>query len=174
GGGADGRLRPVDPHRSPSMAVPPERSPRGAGRLAGHVEHGGHAAHGTDAGHDQHAGHDHHAGHDAHAGHSPGMFREKFWLSLALTVPVVFWSEHVEMLLGYTAPVFPGSAWIPPVLGTVVFLYGGLVFLRGAAHELSARLPGMMTLISLAITVAFVFSWVVQLGWIEAAALWWE
>src|SRR5690606_19025608 len=118
--------------------------------------------------------HDHHAGHDAHAGHSPGMFREKFWLSLALTVPVVFWSEHVEMLLGYTAPVFPGSAWIPPVLGTVVFLYGGLVFLRGAAHELSARLPGMMTLISLAITVAFVFSWVVQLGWIEAAALWWE
>jgi Cu2+-exporting ATPase len=86
----------------------------------------------------------------------------------------VFWSEHIEMLLGYEAPRFPGSAWIPPALGTVVFLYGGLVFLQGAARELSARLPGMMTLISLAITVAFLFSWVVQLGWIDAVALWWE
>jgi Cu2+-exporting ATPase len=102
------------------------------------------------------------------------MFRDKFWLSLMLTVPVVFWSEHIEMLLGYEAPHFPGSAWIPPALGTVVFLYGGLVFLQGAARELSARLPGMMTLISLAITVAFLFSWVVQLGWIDAVALWWE
>jgi Cu2+-exporting ATPase len=102
------------------------------------------------------------------------MFRDKFWLSLMLTVPVVFWSEHIEMLLGYEAPRFPGSAWIPPALGTVVFLYGGLVFLQGAARELSARLPGMMTLISLAITVAFLFSWVVQLGWIDAVALWWE
>jgi len=115
-----------------------------------------------------------HAGHDQHAGHSPAMFRDKFWLSLMLTLPVVFWSEHIEMLLGYEAPHFPGSAWIPPALGTVVFLYGGLVFLQGAARELSARLPGMMTLISLAITVAFLFSWVVQLGWIDAVALWWE
>jgi P-type Cu2+ transporter len=102
------------------------------------------------------------------------MFRSKFWLSLLLTLPVVYWSEHIEMLLGYQAPEFPGSAWIPAVLGTVVFLYGGLVFLRGAWHELSARLPGMMTLISLAITVAFVFSWVVDLGLIDSEALWWE
>jgi Cu2+-exporting ATPase len=102
------------------------------------------------------------------------MFREKFWLSLILTLPVVFWSEHVEMLLGYSAPDFPGSAWIPAVLGTVVFLYGGLVFLRSALHELKDRLPGMMTLISLAITVAFVFSWVVDLRLIQASALWWE
>ncbi|MDZ7778855.1 MAG: heavy metal translocating P-type ATPase [Gemmatimonadota bacterium] len=102
------------------------------------------------------------------------MFRDKFWLSLALTVPVVFWSEHVAGLLGYEPPVFPGSAWIAPVLATVVFLYGGMVFLRGAVHELSDRLPGMMTLISLAIAVAFVFSWVVQVGLIEAEALWWE
>ena len=141
------------------------------------TEDPGHAAHvadGPHTGHDAPSGHHPHAGHDQHAGHSPGMFRDKFWLSLALTVPVVLWSEHVEMLLGYEAPTFPGSAWIPAVLGTVVFLYGGLVFLRGAAGELRARLPGMMTLISLAIAVAFVFSWVVELGWIEAAALWWE
>jgi P-type Cu2+ transporter len=102
------------------------------------------------------------------------MFRDKFWLSLALTVPVVLWSEQVEGLLGYQAPDFPGAGWIGPVLGTVVFLYGGLVFLRGAIGELKKRLPGMMTLVSLAISVAFTFSWVVELGWIDATALWWE
>ena len=102
------------------------------------------------------------------------MFRDRFWLSLVLTVPVVFWSAHIQGLLGYRAPAFPGSAWIGPVLASVVFGYGGLVFLRGAWRELASRLPGMMTLISLAITVAFVFSWVVQLGLIRADALWWE
>jgi P-type Cu2+ transporter len=121
-------------------------------------------------------GHDHGTAkeHDAHAGHSAEGFRSRFWLSLALTVPVVVWSPHVEMLLGYRAPVFPGSTWIPAVLGTFVFLYGGLVFLRGALGELRARLPGMMTLISLAISVAFVFSLTVELGLIASAALWWE
>jgi Cu2+-exporting ATPase len=102
------------------------------------------------------------------------MFRDRFWLSFVLTLPVVFWSAHIQELLGYRAPEFPGSDWVPPVLGTVVFLYGGLVFLQGAGRELKARLPGMMVLISLAITVAFVFSWVVQLGLIDAGALWWE
>jgi len=115
-----------------------------------------------------------HKGHDQHAGHSPEMFRDKFWLSLALTLPVVFWSAHIEELLGYRAPEFAGSSWIPPILATAIFLYGGLVFLQGAWRELRARLPGMMTLISLAISVAFVFSWVVQLGFVEADALWWE
>jgi P-type Cu2+ transporter len=114
----------------------------------GHAHHQGHGAE-----HDGHAKH-----HDRHVGHSPEMFRSRFWLSLLLTVPVVYWSEHIEMLLGYRALPLPGAAWIPPVLGTVVFLYGGLVFLRGALAELRARLPGMMTLISLAITVAFLFS----------------
>jgi P-type Cu2+ transporter len=139
-----------------------------------------HAGHGTDP----HAGHKtpggpvkapaDHRGHDRHEGHSPEMFRNKFWLSLALTIPVVFWSEHIQELLGYQAPEFPGSALIPPVLGTVVFFYGGLVFLKGGWGELKARLPGMMTLISLAISVAFIFSWVVLVGLIAAEALWWE
>jgi len=120
------------------------------------------------------SGHSGHRDHDKHAGHSPAMFRDRFWLSLALTVPVVIWSAHIQELLGYQAPAFPGSYWIGPVLSTVVFLYGGLVFLRGAWRELRSRLPGMMTLISLAIAVAFLFSWVVQLGLIEASALWWE
>ena len=115
-----------------------------------------------------------HAAHDKHEGHSPAMFRDRFWLSLVLTGPVVFWSAHVQGLLHYQAPAFTGSTWIGPALATAVFGYGGLIFLRGAWRELVSRLPGMMTLISLAITVAFVFSWVVQLGLIRADALWWE
>ncbi len=139
----------------------------------------GHGGHGADDhehhDHSAHGGHGHgHEGHDAHAGHSPEMFRDKFWLSFILTLPVVYWSGHIQELLGYEAPVFPGSEWIGPVLGTVVFVYGGWVFIQGAWHELKARLPGMMTLIALAISVAFLFSWVVQLGLIDAQALWWE
>jgi P-type Cu2+ transporter len=107
------------------------------------------------AGHDSHAGHDHHAGHDRHAGHSVAMFRDKFWLSVALTILVVFWSTDVQHWLGYAAPPFPGSQFIPPILGTVVFFYGGLVFIRGARGELADRKPGMMTLISLGIIAAF-------------------
>ena len=75
--------------------------------------------------------------------------------------------------LGYQAPVFPGSEWIPPVLGTVIFAYGGLVFLRGARDELRNRQPGMMTLISLAIVVAFAASWAATLGIFEVD-VWWE
>lgn len=102
------------------------------------------------------------------------MFRSKFWLSLALTVPVVIWAEHVQTLLGYTAPSFRGSTWIGPVLSTVIFFYGGWVFVQGAIGEIRSKLPGMMTLISLAIVVAFGFSWIVELGVLEAEPLWWE
>lgn len=115
-----------------------------------------------------------HASHDKHEGHSPEMFRDRFWLALVLTVPVVFWSAHIQDLLGYRAPEFPGSAWLPALFSTVTFGYGGWVFVKGAVGELKARLPGMMTLIALAISVAFVFSWVVQVGLIDAEALWWE
>ena len=102
------------------------------------------------------------------------MFRDRFWISAMLTVPAVIWSGHIEMLLHYRAPAVPGASWIPAVFGTLVFLYGGRAFLQGAWRELRARLPGMMTLISLAITVAFVFSWIVELKLIRADALWWE
>src|SRR5947207_4938125 len=112
--------------------------------------------------------------HDAHAGHSPRMFRDRFWISAMLTVPAVIWSGHIEMLLHYRAPAVPGANWIPAVFGTLVFLYGGRAFRQGAWLELRARLPVMMTLISLAITVAFVFSWIVELKLIRADALWWE
>jgi Cu2+-exporting ATPase len=86
-------------------------------------------AHQNPAAVDPHAGHKTaapHGGHDRHAGHSVAMFRDKFWLSFALTIPVVVWSRDVQHWLGYTAPSFRGSKLIPPILGTVVFVYGGL------------------------------------------------
>jgi len=123
-----------------------------------------------------HAGHkmsDMHGSPDLHAGHSVAMFRDKFWLSLALTIPVVFWSTDVQHWLGYTAPSFPGSKFIPAILGTVVFIYGGVVFIRGASSELADRKPGMMTLISLAIIVAFGTSLAATFGLFEVD-VWWE
>ena len=125
---------------------------------------------------DPHAGHnmsDMHSSHDRHAGHSVAMFRDKFWLSLALTIPVVFWSTDVQQWLGYAAPSFPGSKFIPAILGTVVFVYGGLVFIRGAGSELADHKPGMMTLISLAIIVAFGTSLAATFGLFDID-VWWE
>src|SRR5258708_11673356 len=123
-----------------------------------------------------HAGHkmaDMQGGHDRHAGHSVAMFRDKFWLSFALTIPVVVWSSDVQRWFGYTAPSFPGSKLVPAVLGTGVFIYGGLVFIRGARRELADHKPGMMTLISLAIIVAFGTSLAATLGIFEID-VWWE
>lgn len=113
--------------------------------------------------------------HGQHAGHSVMMFKNRFWLTLVLAVPVVFFSPMFGHLLGYQAPVFPGSAWIPPVLGTVIFFYGGQPFLKGGLNELKSRKPGMMLLIAMAITVAFTASWVTTLG-IGGFDLdfWWE
>ncbi|MDQ3949827.1 MAG: heavy metal translocating P-type ATPase [Gemmatimonadota bacterium] len=105
------------------------------------------------------------------------MFRDKFWVSLLLTLPTLVWGHMLQSALGYTAPHFPGSHWIPAVFGTAVFAYGGWVFIQGAIRELRDRLPGMMTLIALAISVAFVFSALVTLGypgmplWEELATL---
>lgn len=111
--------------------------------------------------------------HDRHAGHSVAMFRDRFGVSLLLTIPVLVWSGDVQAWLGYRAPVFPGSTWLPPLLGTIIFLYGGVVFVRGAVGELRDRQPGMMTLISLAVVVAFGTSWASTLGVFEAE-VWWE
>src|ERR1700680_991339 len=125
---------------------------------------------------DRHAGHkvpQAHRRHARHAGHSVAIFRDKFWLSFAITIPVVAWSTDVQHWLGYRAPFFRGSTWIAPILGTVVFVYGGLVFIRGAWSELADHKPGMMTLISLAITVAFGTSLAATFGLFEIE-VWWE
>ncbi len=139
-----------------------------AGQLheSGHAEHHDHGGHG-------HHGHHGHGGHDAHAHHSPQAFRDKFWISLLLTLPILYFSEQLQAWLGYEAVQFPGSGWVNPVLGTVLFFYGGTVFLRGAREELAGRQPGMMTLISLAITVAYLYSLAVTLG-LPGMPFYWE
>ncbi len=135
------------------------------------MSHAGHGALAPDA-----PGGDH-GGHDKHAGHSVAMFRDKFWISLFLTIPTLIWGHMLQRAFGYAPPAIPGARWIPAIFGTAVFIYGGRPFLEGAVRELRDRLPGMMTLIALAITVAFVFSAAVTLGypgmplWEELASL---
>jgi Cu2+-exporting ATPase len=101
------------------------------------------------------------------------MFRDRFWITLLLSIPTLLWSGMVQQMLGFSAPTFPGSPYIPALFGAAVYLYGGSVFVKGGLRELRDRLPGMMTLISLAITVAFVFSLAVTLGY-PGESLWWE
>ena len=101
------------------------------------------------------------------------MFRDRFWLTLVLTVPVVVWAPMIQEWFGYTAPVFAGSELIAPVLGTVIFFYGGWPFLSGGWQEARARTPGMMLLIAMAIVVAYVASMATELGLFDQE-LWWE
>lgn len=118
--------------------------------------------------------HSGHSDHDKHAGHNPDMFKQKFWLSLAFTLPVLYFSKTIQDLLSYNAPAFTGSNYIPAVLGVIIFFYGGLVFLKSAISEIRSRQPGMMTLISLAICVAFIYSSLVTLNIINGMDFWWE
>jgi Cu2+-exporting ATPase len=129
----------------------------------------------TDTGHGQHgASHEggHESGHGDHTGHEQ-MFRRRFWVSLALSVPVLLFSETIQDWFGYTAPTFSGSALVVPVLATVVFVYGGFPFLQMAGWELRDRRPAMMTLIAMAITVAYVFS-MATLVWDVGQDFFWE
>ena len=119
------------------------------------MEHGAHAGHQAHTGHAEHEGHAEHG--VSHIGHEQ-MFRKRFWVSLVLSIPVLLYSQGLRQLLGFSMPVFPGSQWIAPIFSVIVFAYGGLPFLQMALPELQNRQPGMMTLISLAISVAFVYS----------------
>jgi len=117
--------------------------------------------------------HNEHQEHDKHAGHSVAMFKDKFWLSLFLTLPVLAYSEMIQHWLSFTPPAFPGSQYVPFVFSTIIFFYGGLVFIKGAWGELKAKLPGMMTLISLAIITAYAYSVATQF-WLSGEGFFWE
>ncbi|SUA29145.1 copper/silver-translocating P-type ATPase [Mycobacterium senegalense] len=125
-----------------------------------------------------HVMHEHeHTGHAGHAGHGDhvAQFRRLFWVMAALAVPTVALSPMFAMLLGYDLPGFPGARWISPVLGTVMYVWGGRPFLTGAVSEIRSRAPGMMLLIGLAITVAFLASWGASLGVLHHQLdFWWE
>jgi P-type Cu2+ transporter len=131
-----------------------------------HAQMHGHEAHG------EHEGQAGHSGHDKHAGHDPEIFRRKFWLSLALTIPLVVTSEMVMDWFGYTID-FPGMSWLGPVLGSIVFWWGGWPFLAGGVAEARARQPGMMLLISMAIVVAYAASMLTSLDVLDLE-FWWE
>jgi len=140
-----------------------------------------HACHDEHAGHDEPASHDHQitmasgcgGGHGGHEGHGPEQFRNRFWWTLLLAIPVVAFSEMFADLVGYTRPA--NTAWISPVLGTVIFFYGGWPFLKGGYDEARSRQPGMMLLIGVAITVAFTASLATSLGIGDLDLdFWWE
>ena len=118
---------------------------------------------GSHAGHEMgQGGEGEHGGHGAHTDHTghEQVFRKRFWVSLVLSIPVLLYSPMIQQWLGLTVPEFPGSQWLTPILATIIFFYGGFPFLQMAGPEVRNRKPGMMTLISLAIGVAFVYSWV--------------
>lgn len=140
---------------------------------AGHMHHHVEAPHAATA-----VAHAHVPGtREPHAGHSVGMFRDRFWWCVLLTLPTLVWGHMLPQALGYHAPVFWGSHWIAAACSTMVFVYGGMPFLKGAWREVTDGVPGMMTLIALAIGVAFTFSAAVTLGypgmplWEELATL---
>jgi Cu2+-exporting ATPase len=162
-----GAVRPTG-HEQHEHAVMPERGPEPGGPGPAGMAGPGHPA---GAGHPDHA---QHAGHGGHGDHV-GQFRRLFWVMLALAVPVVGFSGMFAGLLGYDLPGGAWVAWVTPVLGTVMYAWGGRPFLTGAVGEIRRRSPGMMLLIALAITVAFVSSWGASLG-ILAMELdfWWE
>nr|WP_260838063.1 heavy metal translocating P-type ATPase [Microbacterium sp. SLBN-146] len=132
-----------------------------------HTEHGASAAHRSD--------HGDHGGHSAHGADHVGQFRRLFWINLLLAIPVVGFSSMFAMLVGYSLPAVTGANLIAPVLGTVMYFWGGWPFLTGAIGELRMRKPGMMLLIGLAITVAFLASWGASLGVLDhELEFWWE
>jgi Cu2+-exporting ATPase len=128
-----------------------------------------HQGHPSDEQQAQHGDHGAHGGHGDHA----AVFRRLFWINLILAIPVIAYSEMVQEWLGFRMPAFPGSEYVPPILGTIIFLYGGWPFLSGGVSEARTRQPGMMLLIGLAIVVAFAASAATTLGFFDLE-FWWE
>lgn len=150
-------------------------APAGHTADAGMTEHAEHAGHGEHAGMTDHAAHAGHGGHSGHGADHALQFRRLFWINLLLAIPVIAFSGMFAMVIGVAPVEFPGSNLISPVLGTVMYFWGGWPFLTGAVSELRARKPGMMLLIGLAITVAFVASWGASLGMLHhELEFWWE
>ncbi|WCZ34392.1 MULTISPECIES: heavy metal translocating P-type ATPase [Corynebacterium] len=150
-------------------------------RPGGHASHHEHSNHEGHAGrhHTEHAGHGEHGGqgHAGHAGHGDhvAQFRRLFWIMLVLAFPVVGFNETFAHLIGYQLPDAEWVRWISPLLGTVIYFWGGRPFLTGAVSEIRSRQPGMMLLIALAITVAFVSSWGASLNLLDRGLnFWWE
>ena len=96
--------------------------------------------------------------HQSHGGHSTNIFKVKFWVSFVLSIPLFIYSDVAKVFFDLSAFEFTGSIYLELILGSLVFFYGGLLFLTSAYRELKAKLPGMMTLIALAIVTAYSYS----------------
>jgi Cu2+-exporting ATPase len=147
----------------------------GHDHMVGHDHTLQHASHAEHVGHEGQMINEAHQGHGAHVDHTghEKMFRRKFWISLLLSIPVLVFSPSIQGWLGFSIPQFTDSSWVTPVFAVIVFLYGGIPFLQMAVPELKNRQPGMMTLISLAISVAFIYS-VVALFLPNGITFFWE
>ena len=133
-----------------------------------------HEGHGAQPSHGAHGDHGGHTGHGGHGDHV-AQFRRLFWMMLVFAIPVVAFDEMFASLVGYSLPQSGWTTWISPVLGTVMYVWGGRPFLTGAVDEIRGRRPGMMLLIGLAITVAFLASWAYSLGLVSHELdFWWE
>jgi Cu2+-exporting ATPase len=164
------RRRPVEPDTTPGHGVPHGDRGPGSG-VVDPMRPAAHDAHGTGSATTSHDAHAAHAGHPDHV----AVFRRLFWIMLALSVPTVLLSGMFASIIGYPLPDVAGLEWVAPVIGTVMFGWGGRPFLAGAAGEVRARTPGMMLLIGMAITVAFVASWGASLGVLSPELdFWWE
>jgi len=173
-------------HAKGEHAGPRDHSMEHEGGHASHEKHSEHDEHDVRAGehaehgeeHTGHEGHDmpmgehgDHAAHVDHTGHEM-MFRQRFWVCLVLSIPVLLYSTMIQEWLGFSMPAFLGSSWITPVFSVIIFLYGGIPFLNMARPEIKNRRPGMMTLISLAISVAFFYSLAALLLPTESSFFW--
>ena len=163
----------VNPEHKDDQHATHKNRDHGQSHTMAHDEHAGHTMpdHSMHATHDKPAalarqptdtGHTEHADHVDHTGHEQ-MFRSRFWGSLLLSIPVLIFSPMIQEWLGLSIPSLSGSQWIPFVFSLVIFAYGGIPFIQMAVPEIRNREPGMMTLISLAISVAFVYSLAAQL-----------
>lgn len=141
----------------------------GKEHVVGHVHGNGHVQKMT---HDHGKMSEDHAGHEKHAGHSLKMFANKFWVSLILTIPILLYSELPQIFFDWQSPAFFGSSYVPFILSSIIFFYGGWIFIKGARRELEEKLPGMMTLIALAIFAAYLYS--VFITFTEGHTLFWE
>ncbi|MEB7718951.1 heavy metal translocating P-type ATPase [Staphylococcus xylosus] len=117
------------------------------------LKHQNHMNHSNQMHHDNHESHNHHSGH----AHHHGNFKAKFFVSLIFAIPIIFLSPMMGVKLPFQF-TFPGSEWVVLILGTMLFFYGGKPFLSGGKDEIAAKKPGMMTLVALGISVAYIYS----------------
>ena len=117
------------------------------------LKHQNHMNHSNQMHHDNHESHNHHSGH----AHHHGNFKAKFFVSLIFAIPIIFLSPMMGVNLPFQF-TFPGSEWVVLILSTILFFYGGKPFLSGGKDEIAAKKPGMMTLVALGISVAYIYS----------------